>query len=129
MSEEVHPVAVTLGTRRRRPLLTGELAAAVFDLCRFHPRTAAVCVLPERLDWLLSTDELVAREVAQLCATTTRRAQALGHREPLWAPRCRLRRLTTIADWLAAARGTITAPVERGLVRRIEDWPYQLWRM
>jgi REP element-mobilizing transposase RayT len=128
-----NPVLVTLETRRRRCLFEpGRAARDVFDLCVLNEHTVAACLLPDRLHWLLETGQGLAGEVRrfrELSERIARRRRLPGTRRGLWRTAYRAEAQPTTPQVVDTARSILSAPVASGLVERIEDWPYQLWRL
>jgi len=127
------PVRLTLETRGRGPLFDARrptsLAHAVFGPVARHPGTLAACLLPDRLDWLLTDGARLAESVDHFRTRSDRIARRHGHREGLWG-RCRwshLARLDRTAGEVAA--GFAEAPRRLGLAPRAGDYPLLVLRV
>lgn len=125
------PVQILFVTHRRRRLFVpGEaLTERTFDLVRRHEGTAAACLLPDRLHWLLADDQALSQEISCFKVLSTRAAWEAGARGEIWRRSFIAAPLPGNADIVDAARAIVGSPVRYGLVERIEDWPYQIWRL
>ncbi len=87
----------------------------------------AACLMPDHLHLLLKPGSLdVIRWLNSWKSWSTRLAWAAGHRGPLWQPSAWDRAIRNESEFAATVGYIARNPVEAGLCRVEEEWPY-LW--
>lgn len=104
------------------------LAYLAFNLAAEDGATLACCLLPRRLDWLLSSGEALTARVHRLQTTTTHAARRLGIHRPLWSPSFEARVLGP-DEIEATVHRIVEEPVRAGLVEAAAEWPWQMRRI
>jgi hypothetical protein len=116
---------IVLTTRGRRPWLDEpELARLVFERALDEAGTAAVCVLPDRVLWLLDAWPDLEERMGSFRIQAGEYAQIYGAPEGrVWQRSFQYRPLADFEVAVERAREIVRAPEEAGVRARHPTWP------
>ncbi len=123
------PLAITLRTFRQQPLLEpGLLADVVFSILLATDVTLAVCVLPDRVHWLIVGSADWSGRLRRFRSLTTHLAWHCGHSGRLWQPSELDQVERSDEDLQSAAAAVLASPIRGGLVDDLADYRYKYSR-